>query len=75
MEMTEGELGKNTDKSTIMKTIHYTSFMLLGMIFFGTISFGQCDPDFDFGEALWGASPDASIGEQFDTGVRGHSLC
>jgi hypothetical protein len=28
---------------------------------------GQCEADFDFGEALWGASPDASIGEQFDT--------
>lgn len=27
----------------------------------------QCEPDFDFGEAEWGASPDASVGEQFDT--------
>lgn len=27
----------------------------------------QCEPDFDFGESEWGASPDASIGEQFDT--------
>ena len=50
-----------------MKTLLYTSIMLLGMTLFGTTSFGQCDPDFDFGESLWGASPDASIGEQFDT--------
>jgi hypothetical protein len=27
----------------------------------------QCEPDFDFGEAEWGASPDATLGEQFDT--------
>lgn len=27
----------------------------------------QCTADFDFGTAAWGASPDASIGEQFDT--------
>ena len=54
-----------------MKTFHYTSIMLLGMVFFGTTSFGQCEPDFDFGEALWGASPDASIGEQFDTAYVG----
>jgi hypothetical protein len=27
----------------------------------------QCEPDFDFGEAEWGASPDATAGEQFDT--------
>ena len=27
----------------------------------------QCEPDFDFGDADWGASPDASMGEQFDT--------
>ncbi len=38
---------------------------------FAVASFGaasaQCSADFDFGTALWGASPDASIGEQFDT--------
>lgn len=27
----------------------------------------QCAADFDFGTAGWGASPDASVGEQFDT--------
>ena len=27
----------------------------------------QCEPDFDFGEAEWGASPDPSVGDQFDT--------
>ncbi|MFZ8836272.1 MAG: T9SS type A sorting domain-containing protein [Flavobacteriales bacterium] len=27
----------------------------------------QCDPDFDFGDAEWGASPDPSVGDQFDT--------
>lgn len=27
----------------------------------------QCEPDFDFGDAEWGASPDPSVGDQFDT--------
>jgi len=27
----------------------------------------QCEPDFDFGTAEWGASPDPAAGEQFDT--------
>lgn len=31
----------------------------------------QCEPDFDFGDAEWGASPDASLGEQFDTAYVG----
>lgn len=30
-------------------------------------AFAQCAADFDFGTAAWGASPDASVGEQFDT--------
>jgi hypothetical protein len=50
-----------------MKNFHYTSIMLLGMMLCGSTLIGQCDPDFDFGESLWGASPDASVGEQFDT--------
>lgn len=40
---------------------------LIGLLFSSLTAFSQCEPDFDFGEALWGASPDASIGEQFDT--------
>ncbi len=41
--------------------------LLVCCLFASTSSWGQCEADFDFGEALWGASPDASIGEQFDT--------
>ena len=42
--------------------------LLSTAILFSSISFGQCDPDFDFGKSLWGASPDPSVGEQFDVG-------
>ena len=41
--------------------------IVLGLLIVSPASFGQCEPDFDFGEAEWGASPDASVGEQFDT--------
>ncbi len=30
-------------------------------------AFAQCTADFDFGSSLYGASPDATLGEQFDT--------
>jgi hypothetical protein len=40
---------------------------LLAVLFTALYSQAQCEPDFDFGEAEWGASPDASVGEQFDT--------
>jgi len=30
-------------------------------------TFAQCTADFDFGTSLYGASPDATVGEQFDT--------
>lgn len=46
-----------------MKNI-ITSFALL--LAAGTAA-AQCTADFDFGTAAWGASPDASVGEQFDT--------
>ena len=31
----------------------------------------QCEPDFDFSGLEWGLSPDASLGEQFDTAYLG----
>ena len=42
-------------------------FTLLVALFAFFAGQAQCEPDFDFGEAEWGASPDASVGEQFDT--------
>ena len=42
-------------------------FTLLVALFTLLAGQAQCEPDFDFGEAEWGASPDASVGEQFDT--------
>lgn len=42
-------------------------FTLLFSLFAFFAGQAQCEPDFDFGEAEWGASPDASVGEQFDT--------
>ncbi|MGY8941643.1 MAG: T9SS type A sorting domain-containing protein [Flavobacteriales bacterium] len=48
----------------------YSTFgygLLVCSLLVSTYSWSQCEADFDFGEALWGASPDASIGEQFDT--------
>ena len=43
------------------------NFTLIASLLFATVASAQCEPDFDFGTAEWGASPDASIGEQFDT--------
>lgn len=43
------------------------NFTLIFSLLFSAIALGQCEPDFDFGTAEWGASPDASVGEQFDT--------
>ena len=42
-------------------------FTLFAVLFTALYSQAQCEPDFDFGEAEWGASPDANAGEQFDT--------
>jgi hypothetical protein len=42
-------------------------FTLLAVLLTALCSQAQCEPDFDFGEAEWGASPDANAGEQFDT--------
>jgi hypothetical protein len=50
-----------------MKNFYQASIALCSMMIVGSSLLGQCDADFDFGEALWGASPDASLGEQFDT--------
>ena len=47
---------------------------LIAVIFTSGISeiaFAQCEADYDFGEAAWGAFPDASVGEQFDTAFVG----
>lgn len=42
-------------------------FILLSTaVLFAASITAQCEPDFDFGDALWGASPDPSVGEQFD---------
>ena len=43
------------------------NFTLIASLLFAAAVSAQCEPDFDFGTAEWGASPDASIGEQFDT--------
>lgn len=43
---------------------YLTSFL---MCFVTLALSAQCEADFDFGEAEWGASPDANAGEQFDT--------
>ena len=45
----------------------YLLFGAATVLFCSTQSFAQCEPDFDFGEAEWGAAPDATAGEQFDT--------
>tara|TARA_Y100000385_G_scaffold196333_1_gene203292 strand:- start:1336 stop:2121 length:786 start_codon:yes stop_codon:yes gene_type:complete len=45
----------------------YLLFGAATVMFCSTQAFAQCEPDFDFGEAEWGASPDATAGEQFDT--------
>ena len=45
--------------------MRYLTTLLLSL--FSFTLFAQCDADFDFGEAEWGASPDANAGEQFDT--------
>jgi hypothetical protein len=43
---------------------YFTLFVAMCALLAGQ---AQCEPDFDFGESEWGASPDASVGEQFDT--------
>ena len=45
--------------------MRYLSILL--SFFLASNAIAQCEPDFDFGTAEWGASPDASVGEQFDT--------
>lgn len=54
-----------------MKTLHsILALIVLAMYSLGG-TWGQCTPDFDFGTAEYGASPDASLGEQFATGTVG----
>jgi hypothetical protein len=36
-----------------------------------SLSYSQCDPDYDFGEAGFGVSPDPAIGESFNEGTLG----
>lgn len=43
------------------------SLLATAALCFSVQTNAQCDPDFDFGESEWGASPDAAAGEQFDT--------
>ena len=49
-----------------MKYFYQILSVAFVLIFVNT-SNAQCEPDFDFGEAEWGASPDPSVGDQFDT--------
>jgi hypothetical protein len=51
-----------------MNMNQFHSFLFVALMSLSSIAFGQCEADFDFGTALWGASPDASVGEQFDVG-------
>lgn len=44
-----------------------TTFFSAALIFAAFGAHAQCVADFDFGDADFGASPDASLGEQFDT--------
>jgi hypothetical protein len=45
--------------------MRYLSILLSFVLTSSAIA--QCEPDFDFGTAEWGASPDPSAGQQFDT--------
>jgi hypothetical protein len=45
--------------------MRYLSILL--SFFLTSSAIAQCEPDFDFGTAEWGASPDPAVGEQFDT--------
>ena len=55
-----------------MKTSRLTAFGLcFSLALFAAQTFAQCEPDFDFGDADYGAFPDASLGEQFDTAYVG----
>jgi len=45
--------------------MRYLSILLSFVLASSAIA--QCEPDFDFGTAEWGASPDPAAGEQFDT--------
>ena len=56
-----------------MKTFRWISnglcFTLI--LFVAQSLVAQCEPDFDFGDADYGAFPDATLGEQFDTAFVG----
>ena len=40
--------------------------LLLACLALGSVSFGQCDINYDFGDAGFGVSPDTQLGETFD---------
>lgn len=46
-------------------------FIAIALIGVAPLVSAQCVADFDFGTATYGASPDASVGEQFDTAYVG----
>lgn len=49
----------------------YNSLLLVLTLASGMTVAAQCVADFDFGDVEYGASPDASVGEQFDTAFVG----
>lgn len=44
-------------------------YSLLAVALSFTTALGQCEIDYDFGDLEWGISPDASLGETFETGI------
>ena len=49
----------------------YNSLFLCALVALSSTVFAQCEADFDFGDVEYGAYPDASVGEQFDTAFVG----
>ena len=49
-----------------MRNLLYTFFAAVLSV---STAFSQCAIDYDFGDYAWGISPDASLGETFETGV------
>jgi len=54
-----------------MKTLRFSFALLAGWATAWTNLSAQCNADFDFGTVEYGASPDASLGEQFAQGTAG----
>ncbi|MCB0760470.1 MAG: T9SS type A sorting domain-containing protein [Flavobacteriales bacterium] len=45
--------------------------LLVSVLISGVLASGQCDPNYDFGDAMFGVSPDPTMGETFETGYLG----